>query len=70
MNSTDAERARFVRDHYHRDATDPARYDLLLNSSRFSLPECTDLIVDALHRMQTHVQEGQLLTRASAAVNQ
>ncbi len=43
------ERLRFIRDHYHRDAADPANYDLALNSSTFSVAECSDQIIAALH---------------------
>jgi cytidylate kinase len=49
---TDAERVRFVKDHFQKDPTDPRHYDLVLNSSRFRVPECADLIVEALRRMQ------------------
>ena len=50
----DRERVDFVRDHFHKEATDPRQYDLVLNSSRFTVGECADLIVEALHRLQAH----------------
>jgi cytidylate kinase len=50
---TDAERSRFVKDHFQKDPTDPRLYDLVLNSSRFSVGECADLIVEALYRLQS-----------------
>jgi cytidylate kinase len=53
VERTDHDRARFVRDHFHKDPADPAGYDLVLNSSRFSAVECAELILDALWRFQT-----------------
>jgi cytidylate kinase len=69
VETTDGERVRFVKDHFHKDTTEPTQYDLILNASRFSVGECADLIVEALHRLQaqrpvgpgdavTHVQAG------------
>jgi cytidylate kinase len=58
IERTDRERIRFVKDHFHKDATDPREYDLVLNSSRFSVSQCADLIVEALHRLQAHTSVG------------
>jgi cytidylate kinase len=55
VERTDAERNRFVRDHFQADPSDPRRYDLVLNSSRFSTEECADLIGQALRRLQARV---------------
>jgi cytidylate kinase len=52
VERTDGERVRFVKDHFQMDPTDPRRYDLVLNSSRFPVAECADFIVEALHRLQ------------------
>jgi cytidylate kinase len=52
IEKTDQARARFVKEHFLKDTTDPRSYDLVLNSSRFSIAECAELIVDALHRLQ------------------
>jgi len=49
---TDAERGRFVKDHFRKDPADPRLYDLVLNSARLSAGECADLIVEALRRLQ------------------
>jgi cytidylate kinase len=49
---TDAERARFVKDHFRKDPADPRLYDLVLNSARLSASECADIIVEALHWLQ------------------
>jgi cytidylate kinase len=50
----DDERVRFVKEFFRKDAADQAQYDLILNSSRFSPSECAALIIEALHRLQSH----------------
>jgi cytidylate kinase len=62
----DRERIGFVRDHFHKEAMDPRQYDLVLNSSRFSIGACADLIVEALHRLQEHMPVGTLAHVAPA----
>jgi len=52
LEAMDLERNRFVKEHFHKDLTDPLGYDLVLNSSRFSDRECVDLIVLALRHLQ------------------
>jgi cytidylate kinase len=52
IETTDRERSRFARDHFHKDPTDPAGYDLILNSGRFTVDECADLIIEGLRRLQ------------------
>jgi cytidylate kinase len=49
---TDRDRAAFVREHFQKNPDDPLAYDLIINSSRFTIAECTDLILDALKRWQ------------------
>jgi cytidylate kinase len=49
---TDAERARFVREHFLKDVADPSGYDLVLNCARYSAAACAELIVAALRRLQ------------------
>jgi cytidylate kinase len=51
----DRQRVQFVREHFNRDTTDPSLYDLVLNTERFSVEECVDLIVEAMHRLQATV---------------
>lgn len=34
------------------DPADPRNYDLLLNTSRFTIGECAELIIEALRRLQ------------------
>jgi cytidylate kinase len=48
----DYERAGFVQDYFQHDPHNPHYYDLVLNTARFSVAECADLIVDGLHRLQ------------------
>jgi cytidylate kinase len=48
----DRDRTRFLRDHFRRDPADPLNFDLVLNTSRFSVPGCAALIVEALRRLQ------------------
>ena len=49
---TDRERARFIRDHFQKDSTDPRSYDLVLNTSRLSYAACAEMVIEALHHMQ------------------
>jgi cytidylate kinase len=56
VEETDRARAQFVRDHFHKDPNDARYYDLVLNSSRFSVAECTELIIDALRLFQARDQ--------------
>ncbi len=51
----DRQRVQFVREHFDKDTTDPSLYDLVLNAERFSVEQCVDLIVEALHRLQAAV---------------
>jgi cytidylate kinase len=55
VRETDQARAAFIKEHFHQDVADPLHYDLVLNTSRLSAPECSELIVDALHRMQQRI---------------
>jgi cytidylate kinase len=62
VETTDRERMRFIKDHFHKDLTDPQLYDLVLNASRFSVEECAAIIIEALHRLQARnaaVKQGQ-----------
>lgn len=58
VEETDRERTEFVKAHFFKDATDPGHYDLVLNSSRWSVPECADLIVRALQQLETRLRSG------------
>jgi hypothetical protein len=52
VQTVDSDRAAFIRDHFTRDPENPHHYDLILNTARFSVVECADLIVEALRRIQ------------------
>lgn len=54
VENTNRERAAFIKDHFQKDPTDPHHYDLILNSSRWSVMECADLIVEGLGRLTSH----------------
>ena len=58
VETTDRERIAFIKDHFLKDPTDSRRYDLLLNTSRWSVMECADLILEAF---------GQLGSRGAVA---
>jgi cytidylate kinase len=51
------ERLAFLKDHFQIDAADPHRYDLVLNTSRFTVVECADLIVEGFKRMEARAGE-------------
>jgi cytidylate kinase len=52
IDAIERERVAFVRDHFLKDPRDPQNFDLVLNSSRFTYPECAGLILDALQRLK------------------
>ncbi len=52
VEETDRQRRKFIKDHFRKDVTDPLIYDLVLNTSRLSVEECADLVVEALLRLQ------------------
>jgi len=66
VKRTDNERVRFVTDDFRKDPTDPRAYDLILNSSRWSVQECADFVIDALHRLQA--REGRDESLAIGAI--
>jgi cytidylate kinase len=68
VEHTDGERVRFVKGHFHKDPTDPRAYDLTLNSSRLTVPECAGLIVDALHRLQAREKAAPLSEPAATTL--
>jgi cytidylate kinase len=58
VEATDRERTRFARDHFLKNPTEPAGYDLIVNSGRFTVDECADLIIDGLRRLQARAAGG------------
>ncbi len=59
VERTDRDRNQFARNHFQKDPADPAHYDLVLNSGWFTVPECADLIIEALHTRQRHAASRQ-----------
>ena len=56
IKETERERATFAREHFRKDSADPSNYDVVLNTGVFTVPECADLIVEALLRRQRHAR--------------
>jgi hypothetical protein len=48
LEALELERNSFVQNHFSKDPADPRHYDLVLNSSRFGVGECAELIIAAL----------------------
>ena len=51
VETTDRERTKFLKDHFHKDAAAADNYDLTLNTARLSPPACAELIIAALDRL-------------------
>ena len=52
VETADQQHVTFIRDHFHKDPTNPEQYDLVLNAARFSVTECAELIIQCLHELQ------------------
>ncbi len=52
VEETDRARTRFVRDHFGKDPADPRGYDLVLNTARWPVADCVELILAALRRLE------------------
>ncbi len=52
LEKIDRERIRFVRDHFHQNAADPAAYDIVLNIWHFSETDCARLVLDFLQAIE------------------
>lgn len=48
IEATERERAKFVHNHFGVEATDPTRYDLIINMERFTTKQTVDIILAAL----------------------
>ena len=48
---TDRERQKFVQDHYFKNPADAHNYDLILNTSCWSVADCADLILQGLKNL-------------------
>jgi cytidylate kinase len=49
---TDRQRQTFVKDHFLKDPADPHNYDLVLNTSTWSVNDCADLILHGLRELE------------------
>jgi cytidylate kinase len=58
VEKTDRHRAHFIKDHFAKEAADPYLHDLVLNTFRFSLETCAEIIIDVLHRLQAQARQG------------
>jgi cytidylate kinase len=56
LDQVDRERHRFVMEHFHHDPRDPLHHDLVLNTSRFPIPDCAEMVVVALKSMQNRLR--------------
>jgi cytidylate kinase len=56
VDEIERERTAFIKDHFQVDIRNAELYDLVLNTSRFSYPECADLIVESLRRLESHAK--------------
>ena len=52
MATTDRERTKFIRSHFHKDLADPLLYDLTLNASRFSVEECAGMVIQGVELLR------------------
>jgi cytidylate kinase len=59
VQTTDRERAAFIKEHFQKDAENPDNYDLILNSTRFTVDECAEVIIAGLHRLQAHARPAE-----------
>ena len=53
----DKERRGFVHTYFRRDPNDLSQYDLVIDTSRFSVPACAQLISEALRDLQRTIDE-------------
>jgi hypothetical protein len=52
VETTERQRAAFVKRYFGQDSTDPHHYDLVLNMSRLSVEEAAEVIIQMLRRFQ------------------
>lgn len=55
VRSNDAHREGFVKDYFHHNVGDPHDYDLVVNTSRFSVQQSSRLVVDALRQLENQI---------------
>jgi cytidylate kinase len=52
VDEMERERIGFVKSHFGKDPVDPEQYDLILNTSRWSVGQCADLIIRAVQLLR------------------
>jgi cytidylate kinase len=57
VEKTDRNRSQFIKDHFHKEADDLHLHDVVLNTSRFSLEACTEIIIDVLHQLEAQARK-------------
>lgn len=57
IHEHDLHRVTFVLEHFQRDPSDPLGYDIILNTSRFSIAECVELIAESARVMQARLEQ-------------
>ncbi|MCC6417134.1 MAG: cytidylate kinase-like family protein [Gemmataceae bacterium] len=58
IEQTDHDRVRFIRDHFLKDPVPPDEYDLILSTSRWTIPECATLIIHAVRALEARMSPG------------
>jgi len=56
VETHERQRIAFIKDHFQKDPTDSLNYDLVLNSSTFTVTECAELAIQALHQLEAAKQ--------------
>jgi len=57
VDEIDSLRAEFVRSHFRKEVNDVHHYDIVLNTERFSVAQCADLIVAALKQAESRTDD-------------
>jgi cytidylate kinase len=60
VEQVDRQRTHFTRDHFQKDPADAVNYDLIVNSGRFTVEECADVIIAGLRRLQARSGAGSV----------
>ena len=66
VEKTEAERVRFIKRTFDHDPREAGHYDLVVNTSRLSVEETSDIIIEALRRLERHARPEE--KRAAAPV--
>jgi cytidylate kinase len=64
VEETERERVRYNKDFFLKDLRNPVHYDLVLNTSRWSVAQCAEIIVDALRQLERAAVHGERLAAA------